>query len=243
MRHCSLLRHRDRNLKVAGAFGAICLSMPVLAHAQVQFRGAEYIEGELPPTVPPSIVGGGEVALEVSVGAAGSVTNVKVLRSTPPYTDALAAAVRTWRFRPAERLTPPRTSGEQPRWQPVPTRVLVAEFVSPPVLLGPTIGEVPKDVAHESDDTPFPMGVAPLRYPPLALGDGTVLVREAVGVDGRVTDARVVRPWPGFDASALEVARAVAFRPARLDGFTVPANAFLLFMFRAPVTPVQAEPR
>jgi TonB family protein len=173
--------------------------------------------------------------LEVSVAADGSVANVTVLRTTPPFTDALVSAVRGWRFKPAERLVPSRTAGAPPAWQPVAAKVLVAEVVTAPALIGPTLGELARDVAHESDDTPFPLSMPGPRFPPSARDEGMVLVRAVVDVDGRVTDARALRSAGALDSSALESARAWSFRPARVDGFSVPGVAILIFGFRQPV--------
>jgi TonB family protein len=51
---------------------------------------------------------------------------------------------------------------------------------------------------------------------------GTVVVRIVVGVDGRVTSARVVQgAGHGFDESALEAARKLRFQPATRDGKAV----------------------
>lgn len=55
------------------------------------------------PPYPPKAYGGGVVLLEVRVGADGSVADVAVLRSAPPFDDAAETAVRGWTFRPAQR--------------------------------------------------------------------------------------------------------------------------------------------
>ena len=49
---------------------------------------AQYRSGPLPP-VPTHAAGGGQVILQVSVNRGGIVSAVKVLRSTPPYTDLM----------------------------------------------------------------------------------------------------------------------------------------------------------
>jgi len=222
-------------LKVCAALTLVCLAVSERAGAQVQYRPADFAGGSLPPGASPMVAGGGEVALEVAVAADGSVTNVTVLRTTPPYTDALVGAVRGWRFKPAERLLPARAASAPPAWQPVAGKVLVAEVVTAPALLGPTLGELPKDMARESDDSPSPLSMPGPRFPASARDEGTVLVRAAIGLDGRVTDARAIRSAGALDSSALEAARAWSFRPPRLDGFSVPSVAFLVFGFRQPV--------
>jgi hypothetical protein len=50
------------------------------------------------PLASPLVVGGGEVALDLTVGTRGRVTKVDVLRATPPYTDLVVGAVKGWQF-------------------------------------------------------------------------------------------------------------------------------------------------
>ena len=94
--------------------------------------------------------------LEVDVTIAGAVRGVRTLRTTPPSTEALVAAARAWRFAPAEiEVEPPPPPG-QPRVKAVDSTVLVAAVFLAPALIGPTLGELPRDVGSESDSTPFP---------------------------------------------------------------------------------------
>lgn len=55
----------------------------------------------VPPLFPPNALNGGVVLLEVRVSAGGSVDQVGVINSAPPFDDAAIAVVRQWRFRPA----------------------------------------------------------------------------------------------------------------------------------------------
>jgi hypothetical protein len=87
--------------------------------------------------------------LELTVGADGRVTEVKPLRTTPPFTEMLTATVRDWRFRPAEdadssnRVADSRSAAPAP----VASKVLVAGVFRPPALNMPTLGEAPKTCA------------------------------------------------------------------------------------------------
>ena len=213
-----------------------CLSVAV--SAQSRFRPAEYTGGPL-PTVPVQAVGGGEVFLELAVTKAGIVAEVKTLRTTPPFTAALAAAARAWRFRPAEQLTEFPDRSRPPAWTPVDATVLVAGIIRPPTLNTPTLGQLAQDVGSEADDTPFPLNVIPPPFPPLARDDGTVLVQVMVDAGGRVSDARVLQSSPAFDELALTTARAWSFRPARVRGDSVSVYAYVVFAFRQPVTPAR----
>src|SRR4029077_14072858 len=90
------------------------------------FHPAKYREGALPELPPPTVVGGGEVMLELDVTSTGAVRNAKALRTTPPYTAALIAAARSWRFVPAEvENENPNPSPGEPRFKPVDSTVLL----------------------------------------------------------------------------------------------------------------------
>src|SRR5262249_48469779 len=62
---------------------------------------ARYASGNLPPSHPLAVAGG-EVFLQVGVAADGHVTSASVLRTTPPFTEEMASAVRGWQFEPAK---------------------------------------------------------------------------------------------------------------------------------------------
>src|SRR5262245_4940110 len=49
-----------------------------------------------PPGLAPMAVGGGQAILELSIDAAGSLQDVKTLRSTPPFTQMLLDSVDSW---------------------------------------------------------------------------------------------------------------------------------------------------
>lgn len=122
------------------------------------------------------------------------------------------------------------------RGRAVPSRVLVAAIIRPPQLDdSPTIGDPPVELAPPSDEIPFPIITGSPRYPPLAIGDGVVLVEVLVGADGRGREIRVIEGAPAFGQAALETARQWSFRPARWNGAAVQAYAYLVFGFRQPV--------
>jgi TonB family protein len=64
------------------------------------------LESKVDPVYPPAALAvraGGTVVLDVSIDASGTVSNVDVKRSAPlGMTDAAVAAVRLWRYRPAQ---------------------------------------------------------------------------------------------------------------------------------------------
>jgi TonB family protein len=192
--------------------------------AQPGFAPASYVSGGL-PAAPALAVSGGEVFLEVLVADDGHVDSIRTLRTTPPFTDAVTSVVRGWRFKPAAEPA-----------RPVAGSVFVAAMFAPPALNVPTLGQPPRDVASPSAETPGAIVATPASYPLRALGDGTVLVEVSIDRAGLTTDARVIVSAPGFDAAAVAAARSWLFVGARRGGSGVPARAYLIFNFRAPVT-------
>jgi TonB family protein len=179
-------------------------------------------------------VAGGQVLLSVAVSSGGAVGPIDVLRATPPYTDDLIEAVRTWRFSPA--LDPKR--------KPMDTRVLIGEAISAPSLRVPTLGTPPKDISTSDMRVPFPAQTAPAPFLVNARSGGRVLVETRIDSTGHVVAVTAVRSNPPFDAAALDTARSWTFRPAQ-DPMAPPSTyAYLLFVFRQPVvggTPVSGS--
>jgi periplasmic protein TonB len=62
-------------------------------------------------------------------------------------------------------------------------------------------------------------------YPPLALAarvQGIVIIEATIGVDGQVTNARILRSVPLLDQAALEAVRQWEYVPTTLNGVPVP---------------------
>lgn len=192
------------------------------------------------PGAPVMAVSGGEVFLEVAVSETGTVSHVDVLRTTPPFTDVVLDAVRSWIFIPAER-TEERTPGTPPSTitelvtETVPSRVFVAAIFRPPSLYTPTLGVPPTDVAAPTEEVAAPITSVTPSFPPQALHGGTVLTEVTVGVDGSVTNAEVVQSAAGFDEVAVSAARQWSFRPALVNGRFEETYAYVAFTFRPPL--------
>ena len=201
------------------------------------FVSAQYRDGTLPP-IQIRAVGGGEVFLEARVDEQGGVHEVTVLRATPPFTEPVVSAVRSWRLTPAEDdwYASPGEGLHVHEPRAVASAVLVAAVFRGPTLNAPTLGESPRDVAVPSGESPFPISTAIPPYPPNALADGVVLTEVRVGFDGRVEAVRVVRSAPPFDDASVKAARGWVFRPGRVRGRLVTTLAYIVFAFRQPVT-------
>jgi len=173
----------------------------------------------------------GVVVLEAEVDERGAVTAVRAVKTVAPFSEGLERDVRDWRFEPAREDL--RT---------VRSRVLVAALVRPAALLFPAPGAPPTPPTHVPEDIPYPVSVAVPPYPPNAVGDAAVIVETSVATDGSVDEAHVVSEPGGFDLAALEAARGWRFRAAHHDGRAVESRAYLVFVFRSPVTPPMASP-
>lgn len=208
------------------------------AGRRVAVAPAKYRGGAVPP-IPVQAVSAGEVVLEVTVDRNGRVTGVKPLRATAPFTDAMAAAVRTWSFTPAEDAPAP-AAGAEPApadRKPVASTVLVVGLFRPPALFAPTLGEPPKDVAKPSGAAPVPMVKLEMpSYPPNALNDGVVMLELDVASHGGITGIAVVRSSPAFDKAAIAAASALIFAPGRVHDRPARALVYVVAGFRQPVT-------
>jgi outer membrane biosynthesis protein TonB len=196
---------------------ALLLAMP-LALAAAEPSAPSFKQGIL-PAQPSHVVAGGEVLLEVAVEASGTVSEIRTLRATAPYTDLLRGAVKSWMFEPARNVD----------GVAVPARLLLGGSYRPPTALGfgPTVGDPPKDTASPSAGVPFPSSTVTASYPPLGNGPGLVLVEFSIAADGTFTAEAPERSDSPFKTAALEAARQWRFRPV-----SAPSLAYVVFGFR-----------
>jgi TonB family protein len=212
----------------SSVFAALVIAATMLAvHAvtgQADPLSARLQGGGL-PIVPVQAVAAGEVLLSVNVSPVGAVGTIDVLRTTPPFTDAVVAAVRAWRFTPAV--------DEQRK--PMASRVLVGAMFGAPSLRVPTVGQPPKDVAPAATALPMPLTTPMPDYPAGARFGGTVLLETLVAPSGKVVAVTAIRSSPPFDEPAMEAARRWLFRPPQGPGVPPNTYAYLIFAFRPPV--------
>jgi TonB family protein len=208
----------------AAIVAAISLFTVTLSAQQPSYAPAQLQVAAVPP-LPVLAVGGGEVLLEVSVGVDGSVTDIKPLRTTPPFADMLTQAVRGWRFSPAQDSS-----------RAVESKVLVAGLFRPPALTGPTLGQPPSAVAQASDDVPQALRMVPPDYPAEGLRGGVVLMETRVDDSGTAQDIDVLQSAEPFDDYAVEALNDWAFRPARIRGAAASTLVYVVMGFPAPVS-------
>ena len=184
------------------------------------------------PELPVRAVTGGEVLLELSISAKGQVTRADVLRTTPPFTDAMLPTVRGWEFVPPE----------DDEHRPVESRVLVGGLFRPPALYASPGDSSPLDVGRPSAEIPFPLGTVMPVFPPQAFGGGVVLLEAQIGATGAVEAVQVMRSAPPFDSAAVDAARRWLFRPASVEQRAAPRYAYLVFGFPLPLSGGVATP-
>jgi TonB family protein len=92
-------------------------------------------------------------------------------------------------------------------------------------------GVLPKKVKHV--DSTYPAAALEQRV------HAAVTVVITVGLDGRVSDARILRSNPPFDQAALEAVRRWEYDP---DGMTVPAMGRVLVQFKPPAQSAPGAP-
>jgi hypothetical protein len=214
---------------------AVAAAILVLASGQLAGQAAPTAPrlraGAAVPLPPPMAVGGGEVALDVTVDASGAVTQVAPLRATPPYTDLLMGAVRAWRFDAATAVT---KNGSKPAEGHV---LLVAVYRPPQVYAGPTLGPTPETVGTASPELPQPGALGmPASYPPRAVRDGAVLIEIELTAAAIARAHRVMSPASPFDGAALEAVKTWRFGfPGKPTG-AAQLYAYAIVGFREPVT-------
>lgn len=199
---------------------------------------AKLLGGAL-PMIPVMAIAGGEVFLEVDVTRDGGVSGVNAFRSTPPFTESMTAAVRGWRFTPAQDAAVPEAGKpiDPATKRAAASKVLVVGVFRPPsMFMGSNAGEAPKNSGAPSEGVPVPSSPPAMpEYPPQALFNGVVLVELSLSPDGGVAAAKVVRGAAPFDALALKSARSMSFRPPRVQGQNAPATVYVAVGFRQPV--------
>jgi TonB family protein len=208
----------------------------VVSAQQPSYAPPLLVQGGLPAQAPVTVAAGGEVLIEATVNEFGTLTHSIVLRSTPPFSNLVLDAVTRWRFTPAREIS------RDQKEVPVEGTVLIAAMYRAPTLMGPTLGDPPRDLAVASPNAPYPVSTVGALYPPQALYSSIVMFEVSLDEAGRVTSARAVASDPAFDAAARDALVQWKFRGASVRGRPVPSTAFVIFSFSQPVTFAPPEP-
>ena len=204
-----------------------------IAAARQTATSPQLRQGRVPATTLHAL-GGGEVVLELNIGATGRVTEIKQIRATPPYTGLVSDAAATWQFTPATTTVEGRTVA-------VAAPVLVAAVFRPPTIYaGPSAGTPPRTTGVPSPRVPGVESMEAPAYPATHVGDAVVLIEIEMTSRAKPVAYRILSPASGFDDAALDVVRVWRFTAP--PGGDVPERlfAYAIAGFR---TPVAALPR
>jgi hypothetical protein len=177
------------------------------ALADVKLTAPPRLRAASVPAPPITPVGGGEVVLELTVSTSGAVSNVKRLRTTPPYTEFLAGAVATWQFTPA-------TAAFVKQEVSVDALALVVGVFRPPsVYGGPSAGSPPQVLGAAARSLPQVGALVMPNYSPTFVGDGIVIIEIELTARAEPREYRVISAPSGFNSAALTAVRAWRFTP------------------------------
>jgi Gram-negative bacterial TonB protein C-terminal len=197
--------------------------------AQDPYVPARMVRGDPPPLPPPTVVAGGQVLMEAWIDQSGRPIRTTILRTTPPYDQAVTAAVMQWEFDAARASQPDGTVAS------VPSKVLVAAVYRPPTFPdGATLGQPPEDLSGPSADVAYPSTIAIPPYPPLALAGSVVMFELEIDERGSVSRLRPISSDPGFDSAAMDAIWSWKFRAPAMGGRPVRSTAYVIFGFCAP---------
>jgi outer membrane biosynthesis protein TonB len=214
---------------------SLLLMWASVAYAQSRaFVPPRLLTANVPLPPPPTVVGGGEVMIEVVVDRTGAVTHPVVVRSTSPYTQMVLTSVALWRFEPARATT------EKGIEESVDMPVMIAAIYRPPAVYdNPVLGEPARSVRAPSGDVAYPIATAAPAFPVLApsfnLSGSALLFEVGLSETGQITAMRAVVSDPGFESSARAALVKWRFRPASYRGRTISSTAYVLFGFRPPI--------
>jgi TonB family protein len=170
----------------------------------------------------------GVVVLEATIGIDGKISDVRITRSIPALDSAAADAVRQWLYEPTV------VNGAR-----VPVIISVAvefKLTAPqPIRVG---GDIKPPTQTKRVTPP---------YPPEAQAagvQGIVIMEATIGVDGKVTDVRVLRSIPLLDQAAMDAVRQFEYTSTIVNGVAVPVlmTVTVNFTLTPPAAERQASP-
>jgi TonB family protein len=177
---------------------------------------------------PPSTTAGGVVVLDLSLTEKGQLTETGALHDIPALTAAAAAAVQTWKFKPASATD-----------MSIPSAMTVAFVYRPPVSIWnppPFSAALPNP--SSSTNAAIPAGVLSVAYadyPPDSVASGAVIVQVALDTSGKIDDMKILRGMGDLNRFALAAAKDWKFQAAQFQGEAVKSNVVIAFVFAPPV--------
>jgi TonB family protein len=151
----------------------------------------------------------GRVTLRATVEKDGSVSNLETLAGDPQFAQAAKEAVRQWRYEPMEK--------------PAVTDVILGFTL----VRGDSDNLFMSPMAIYKPDPPYTKKARAAKL------QGTVQLQVRVGVDGTVSDVKVVKPLgKGLDESAVQTVMTWKFLPALKDGKPIPFKLITQIVFK-----------
>lgn len=183
----------------------------------------------------------GVVIVEVDIDTEGAVSAARVLRPVALLDEAALEAVRQWRFTPtvlngqpvpvvmtvsvAFRLGPDgQPAPPPPPPSPAPPAVVAPAALPQPAAVSWNPGDPPLRIGGQIKEPKKLKDVRPV-YPEIALHarvQGVVILEVQIDQDGRVSNARVLRPVALLDDAAIDAVLQWEFMPTLVNGQPVP---------------------
>jgi TonB family protein len=170
------------------------------------------------PLYPPNAVRGGTVVAELNV-AAGRERGMTILSGEEPFVGACRTSLKTW-----------RTDSD------VDSNELVIVHFRQPYLYN--MGDPKQEIgpAKPGKFLPYPISIVPPSYPADALGEGSVVLRLEISLEGQVTDVQVVKPLGILTDSSIDAARKWKFKSAvDAQGRAIASHAYAVLVYRSPI--------
>jgi TonB family protein len=220
-------------LAIVAAFLLVGVSLVASAQTPTNrtriFRSSEVVTASN-IRIPFNSVANGIVELHLTIGEAGNIEEVIVVRPLASVTEEAVRSVKTWKFAPATM-----------RGKSVESQLTVFVVFCPLAILTPDLpltliaGDAIPVAGILPDVSPE---VTEAKYPPdknARIVGGTVVLRVLVGADGQPGLVRVVKDAPTMTESARIAVAGWKFSPAQVNGKDAISGVVVAFTFRNPI--------
>ncbi|HEX5424062.1 MAG TPA: TonB family protein [Candidatus Acidoferrales bacterium] len=206
------------------ALSSVAFGQQAFEPPQVSRAGDAYVQYYEPIT-------DGLFVFDVAVNSNGGIERIDALRNPGAMIKAAENSVRSWQFQPAEKDNKPTAS-----------RLTVAIVYRPPDYGGaPAVPPAnflpvipPSQGSGSGRGAYVPVGILSFDYPERPANSvawGSAIVQITVSGSGAVTDVEFLRDMHGFDGTVRRALKKWRFRPARLSGTPISAEAVIAFVF------------
>jgi TonB family protein len=171
------------------------------------------------PQYPPNAVSGGTVVGMLQF-VPGKETQVRILSGEEPFVSSSKDALAQWKI-------PPQQDSRE---------LVVVQFRSPYMHVLRGSGGSTPGAAPSEESFPYPKFCPEPAYPANGFGQGSVILRAEIGVDGRVSGTPIVKSMGALTDAGIEAVKKWEFVPARDGkGAKVKSHAYIVLVFRFPL--------